>query len=242
MDRSQRVNYQIVDDDQISKMKIGIIIPDRGDREKLLSNCLCMLHDQTAWREHELLLSIIDEAIIKSSDQCDIVPRVRAGYERMTTLGAEIIFIIENDDWYAPDYIETMIKAWESFGKPDLFGTCYTIYYHLQLKAYKKMLHDQRSSLMNTMLKPGLDIKWPVDIEPYLDLHLWQMPSIKSRIVFRPEKIISIGMKHNVGKCGGAFHAVDKSSERWYENPDNGFLKDTLDPESFEFYNNYFKS
>jgi hypothetical protein len=223
-------------------MKIGIIIPDRGDREKFFNNCLVMMHDQTVWRNgHEQQVSIISDGIIKASEKCDIVPRVRAGYERLTLLGVDVIFIIENDDWYAPNYIEEMLSAWESFGKPDLFGTCYTIYYHLKLKAYNKMEHHQRSSLMNTMIKPGLDIKWPVDIEPYLDLHLWQMPSIKSRIVFRPEKHISIGMKHNVGKCGGALHSVDQNSQRWYENPDNGFLKATLDSESFEFYNNYFR-
>lgn len=222
-------------------MRIGIIVPDRGDRPLFLENCRRIISEQKLLFPDMLHYEIIDQKEVEPSDSVDIVQRVRIGYDKFTRVGADIIFIMENDDWYSTDYLQTMIDAWESFGSPDLFGTCYTVYYHMQLKAYNTMEHHQRSSLMNTMIRPGLDIKWPVDIEPYLDLHLWQMPSIKTRVVFKPEKHISIGMKHNIGKCGGALHAVDKKSERWYENPDNGFLKATLDADSFEFYNNYFK-
>jgi len=215
-------------------MRVGIIIPDRGDRPEFLDNCKRMIRAQKF--EGEIVSHY--SSYPPKDDSIDIVPRVMLSYSLISKDHYDVVVIMENDDWYATDYIATMVDAWIKHGKPDLFGTCYTIYYHLQLKAHNKMEHHQRASLMNTLIRPGLDFKWPVEIEPYLDLHLWG--TIQNRIVFRPDKHISIGMKHNVGKCGGAMHAVDHRTERWYINPDNGFLKATLDPESFDFYNNYF--
>jgi hypothetical protein len=157
--------------------------------------------------------------------------------------------MMESDDWYSPTYLETMIAAWNQFHEPDIFGTCYTIYYHLELKAYFTMEHHQRSSAMNTFIKPDMDFSWPVDIEPFLDMHLWGVNStIKSRVVFKPDQIISVGMKHGVGKTiAGGNHVIDERVARRYATKDmnddykNGFLREVLDPDSFGFYNNYFK-
>jgi glycosyltransferase involved in cell wall biosynthesis len=215
-------------------MRVAVIIPDRGDRPLFMENCLRMVRAQT------LGASIIVVDSPPKDDSCDIVPRIRTAYNFFDSYDTDVIAIMENDDWYAPDYLEKMVEAWQRFEKPDLFGTCYTIYYHMQLRGYFTMEHHQRASLMNTLIKPGLNFEWPVDIEPYLDLHLWK--TIPNRIVFRPEKHISIGMKHGVGKCGGESHVIDQRMIKRFSNPDNGFLKETLDPESFEFYNNYFKS
>ncbi len=216
-------------------MKVGIIVPDRGDRPLFLENCKRMICSQT-----------IRPSVIKyedspaKDDDCDIVPRVISAYNYLSSRhNVDIIAIMENDDWYSPTYLETMVEAWKNAHKPDLFGTGSTIYYHIKLKAYYTLHHPERASLMNTLIKPGLDIKWPVDIEPYLDLCLWR--TVKDRVVFMPDKVISIGIKHGVGKCGGESHIVDNRTIRRFVNPDNGFLKETLDPESFEFYDNYFK-
>jgi hypothetical protein len=77
-------------------------------------------------------------------------------------------------------------------------------------------------------------------------MHLWR--TIRNKLVFKPEQIISVGMKHGIGKTiGGGTHIVDDRVRRRYVNPNvnqdypEGFLKTVLDAESFEFYNNYFK-
>jgi hypothetical protein len=103
------------------------------------------------------------------------------------------------------------------------------------------MEHHNRSSAMNTFIKPDMDFEWPVDLEPYLDLHLWK--TIPNRMIWMPDKWYSVGIKHGEGKTiAGGGHRIhdDDYVKLRYIHLDNGFLKETLDPVSFEFYNNYF--
>lgn len=210
-------------------MRIGVVIPDRGDRPKFLDNCLRMLRAQTL--KPYIFMVISDPP---ANHMCDITKRYRAGYSKMSEIGMDIdvIAFIENDDWYSPKYLETMASAWDNHGRPDLFGTNYTIYYHLGVKGYFTMTHPDRSSAMNTFIKPGLNIKWPVDHEPFTDMHLWM--NLKG-ITFKPEEIIAIGMKHGVGMCGGRNHK-DRLNRFRFEDHDFRFLKGHLDNESFKFY------
>lgn len=210
-------------------MKIGVIIPDRGDRPEFMANCLRMIESQT--------MQPTDINHVKHSpvfNTCDITQRYRIGYHYFDGQEFDCILLMENDDYYAPDYIETMVKEWEKHGRPDIFGTAYTIYYHIGMKSWHRMDHARRSSAMNTLIKPDLNIKWPVDHEPYTDIHLWQQLKANSR-TFTPENHISIGIKHGVGLTGGQYHTtkLDRSTES-----DAYFytLQSWLDEESFNFY------
>jgi len=208
-------------------MRIGVIIPDRGDRPLFLANCLRMVKNQTLQPEFVELI-----ADPPKSDAVDIAWRYRTGYQKLQDKHLDLIAFWENDDYYAPDYLETMAKKWLELGKPPIIGTNYTIYYHLKLKKHFTFHHEQRASAMNTLIRPNLDkLDWGEDHDPYCDLHLWYC--LKEGKVFKPEKIISVGIKHNVGKVGGFAHfdMLDR-----YVNSDNGFLKETLDEESYNFY------
>lgn len=212
------------------KTKIGIIIPDRGDRSKFMANCLRMLAAQTLQPE-----IISAQSYSPKSKQCDITQRYRVGYDHLSSFGTlDLIAFIENDDWYAPNYLEYMVNAWEQHGRPDIFGTNYTIYYHLKLRRYFVFEHFDRASAMNTFIKPRIKIKWPLDYDPYTDLHLWR--DIRGKVI-KPERHISIGIKHGEGEVGGEFHT--NMLER-FDKEDNGLMKSTMDEESFKFYDNYF--
>lgn len=221
-------------------MNIGIIIPDRGDRPRFMDNCMRMLGSQTLKP-----LYIAYENYPPASNKCDITPRYRTGYANCMRFSRQerpldVIALWENDDYYAPEYLETMAEHWLMEGKPDIFGTNYTIYYHIKLRKYYRMDHHTRASAMNTLLKPGLNIAWPVDHEPFTDLWLWRQ--LKG-ITINPGKHISIGIKHGVGLTGGKSH-VDRFDRydppRGTADPDCKFLKENMDAESFEFYSNYF--
>jgi len=216
-------------------MKIGIVIPDRGDRPKFKKHCQHMILNMDL--DGFMEVYFVDYKSV--NDECDITPRYKKGYEYFTQRGFELIFFMENDDWYAPNYLTEMIKAWRQHGEPPLFGTGYTYYYHIGLARYKQLIHPRRASAMNTLIKPGLEIVYPKDNDPYLDAHLWQQFE-KTGVTFQPKKIISIGMKHNVGKTGGAYH--DSKLER-YRTPDTNleFLKNTVDLDSFLFYQSMHK-
>lgn len=84
---------------------------------------------------------------------------------------------------------------------------------------------------MNTMIKPGMTFTWPPDSEPYTDAWLWQIPEFSKRL-WEPE-IISIAMKHGVGKLGGRMH-IDRLHRYTFDGA--GFLEKHLDQESLNFY------
>lgn len=217
-------------------MKIALLIPTRGDRPDFLQNCLRMMKGQTIQPDH---IEIVDDAPI--NEKCDITYRYRTGYDRLRNKGFDAILLIEDDDYYAPNYIETMFNKWVESGKPNILGTTYTIYYHIKLFACFTMFHETRSSAMSTLLKPDLDFPWCVDHEPYTDLHLWN--TLKG-VLFKPKEHICVGIKHGVGLCGGRSH-VDRlhryEGEKSIQDPDKTLLKQLMDNDSFNFYSNYFK-
>lgn len=219
-------------------MKVGVLIPTRGDRPLFLENYLRMVRTQT---HQPARIHVVDYKPFSNS--CDISQRYKLGYTLMTGFNdVDVVAFMEDDDYYAPDYLETMVKAWENHGKPDIFGTNYTIYYHIRLRKYYKMTHHTRASAMNTLIKPGLKINWPKDDDPFTDLWLWTRSGLEGK-TFDPGRHISIGIKHGVGLTGGQSH-VDRldryNPPRGTDDPDFKFLKETIDAESFKFYSTYF--
>jgi len=220
--------------------RIGILIPTRGDRPAFMQNCLRMIENQTLQPTE---IEVIDDA--PNNDEVDISWRYRIGYERLSKKNIDLIAFMEDDDWYHPAYLEVMAMQWEQNGRPLLLGHTYTIYYHLKLKRYFFFNHSTRSSAMNTCMRPNIpNIPWPVDIDPYTDIHLWTKvgENASDRVVFKPHQHICIGMKHAQGKTGGFFH--DKEMDRWNlpdTFADNGFLESVIapvDPIGYDFYKN----
>lgn len=213
------------------KLKIAVLIPDRGDRPELMANCLRMLKAQTVQPDH---IEVVNDAPV--NDKCDITYRYRTGYDRLRNKRFDIILLWENDDWYATTYIEFMIGKWLEAGKPDIFGTTYTVYYHLRLHKWFKISHSYCSSAMSTLIKPDMNFPWCQDHDPYTDMHLWK--NIKGMRI-TPLKEICIGMKHNTGKCGGRNH---NNYLHQFTNA-NGlmFLQQYLDRESYFFYSTFYE-
>ena len=208
-------------------IRVGVIIPDRGDRPAFLANCIRMMRGQTLQPVGIALMNFPP----RSNDK-DITVRYREGYERWRGNSVDVIAFIENDDWYSPVYLETMAAAWDNAGRPDIFGTDRTVYYNLNERAWKTMLHSRRSSAMSTFIKPNLDLTWPVDSDPYTDIHLWRTVNGLTHTFDPP---ICIGIKHGVGLCGGRMH-VDQLDRLEYKDPDHVQLREWMDDESFNFY------
>jgi len=227
----------------IKNIRVGIIIPDRNDRPELLKNCLRMLEAQTLQPE---IIELIN--FHPNSHEKDITLRYRTGYEKLRNKGLDIIAFWENDDYYSKDYLEIMVNKWLEKGQPDMLGTDYTIYYHLRKIAYFVFHHIDRSSALSTLIKPDLKFPWCQDTDPYTDMYLWsQCHEIKNKVIFHPEKHITIGIKHGVGLPGGIGHTDELQI---FINPDlkidengnirqYGFLEEHMDEESFNFYKNY---
>ena len=213
-------------------MKIAVLIPTRGNRPELLENCLRMIRNQTVQPDH---IEVVNDTPL--SKERDITLRYRLGYERLRNKSFDVIFLMEDDDYYSPEYIETMLSAWNDAGRPNIFGTSYTIYYNIGLFAWHPMAHNTRSSAMSTMIAPNLNLTWCVDNDPFTDIHLWR--TVKGK-VFTPEKHICLGIKHGTTMTGGKSH-VDRLHRYINKDKDHKFLYENMDIESYNFYSNFMK-
>ncbi|MBV1952560.1 MAG: hypothetical protein KUG64_10265 [Cycloclasticus sp.] len=201
-------------------------MPTRGDRSIFLSRCLQMIENQTMKAD---IVHLVSEE--PKSKEKDITYRYKKGFKHLFNQGCEVVLLWEDDDFYANNYIEVMIKNWIAEGKPDVFGLGETVYYHLQRKVHMTMKHQFRSSAFSTMVtKSVLDIDFPADNYSFLDLEIWKQLNGKT---FLPVNPICMGIKHGVGTCGGRGHLEDFPYTE--EDPDSEFLKGIVGP----MYNSY---
>ena len=180
-------------------MKICAIIPDRGDRPQLLEKCMHYLDRQTLRAD---CIWIVDHE--PKDNTYDLTKRIGSGYNLWKDQ-YDVFAIIENDDWYAPEYIEAYSKEWDKAGRPDLFGSDHTYYYHVKKNKHRVMAHPNRSSLFTTWIKGGLDIDWPKDDDLQLDMKLWGNPKLSKATT---KLTLAVGIKHGIGLCGGIGHTT----------------------------------
>lgn len=212
-------------------MLVGVVIPDKKDRPMFLKHCLDMLERQTIAPDFICVMDA-DSQIV----ECDITWRYRNGFEIIfDKYDCDVCFLIENDDWYKDNYIEQMLKYWSSAGKPDLFGVGITTYYHIGLRKYKKLLHQNRASAFSSMVtKKIMDVPFCKDTEAFLDMHLWKQDIFKG--TFIPDQQICLGIKHGQGLCGGKGHNKDFP----FDNDDKAlsYISKIIDIKSLNFYFN----
>lgn len=211
-------------------MKIGVLIPTRGDRAELLKFALNQMERQT--RKPDVIEVVNDPPVNQDKD---ITWRYRIGCERIFAKGVDVVLLIEDDDWYDPTYIERLVAEWEKSGKPQIFGIEETTYYHLGIKAYNEDKHPGRASAMSTLLtRDVLDMKWPRDNYVFTDIELWKNLKGKTCLF---ERLLSLGIKHGIGVTGGIGH-----NKQWTgynkKDPELTWLKTVVDEEAFEFYKN----
>ena len=113
-------------------MKLGVLIPTRGDREKFLNHAKFLLSKQTIKPDE---INIVD---FKPSDnEKDITKRYRIGCEQLfNEKKCDLVVFWEDDDWYSPKYLETIKNNWIESENPQIIGIGKTIYYHILTKKY----------------------------------------------------------------------------------------------------------
>lgn len=178
---------------------------------------------------------IVDD--IHDCNYPDVTWRYKLGFQRAREQGADVFVIMEDDDWYAPNYIEVMLTEWVRRRKPNLFGIANTIYYHLALRKYRIITHPRRASMMATVIRADTEIEWCADDYPYLDVHMWtELPSVTiATKVF--DKTITIGIKHGNGLYAGGGHNKDSQVYKTgYADPDMKFLESHVGSRLVRFY------
>lgn len=210
------------------KVKIGVLIPTKGNRPEFLNQAILMVTNQTLKPD---FLEIIDDDF--GSDEIDITRRYYSGCHRLFKKGANLIFCWEDDDWYSKNYIETVFIEWIKSGSPDIFGIGYSIYYHILSLKWFKIIHLKRASMMATCFtEKVLNAKWPDNNYPYTDVALWN--SMKGK-TFVPSVPICLGIKHGIGLVGGGAHDGETCGHYSNSDPKGEYLKQ-ITGSDYEFY------
>lgn len=199
-------------------IKVGVILPTRGDRPHFLAKARRLLAAQTY---QPAVVTVQDYA--PESAAKDITQRYRRGYDALRGFGLDFILFWEDDDYYAPNYIEYMVGMWSKYrgaaGEvwPVVMGLNRTVYYHLHKQAWFELSHDRRITMANALIVPDLPIEWGEDSYPYTDLALRNTYGV---VTFEAPHGLHLGIKHGVGLCGG-YHHNDKM-ERYVNSDADG--------------------
>lgn len=216
-------DFIVVDNEHKISEPFAIIIPDRGDRPTMTKRCLEMVN-RFSMRPAKVYK--IDYKPV--SDSMDLTERVHLGVCKAKEDGIDLVFIVENDDYYPADYFERFGDT----SQHDFFGCEHSYYYNIHKRYWSKIDHSHRSSLYNTGFRVSAVEKfmWPSDLR-FLDINLWNYARIKrSKFI---QSTGSVGIKaHGEGKSGGKGHVMK------LKNKDEDFiwLKSKVDSESFKFY------
>lgn len=108
------------------------------------------------------------------------------------------LLIVEDDDWYAPDWIETVNAELDS---AELVGEGRARYYNVRTRRANRMFNEAHASLRASAMRgAALDTFVEVLAVPnrYYDMKLWN--AHKSKSVFFTEK--TVGMKGMPGRIG----------------------------------------
>jgi hypothetical protein len=197
---------------------IGLITPT-GGRAELIKLCSLWMKQQNY--QGEVLWIIIDDCQPRTTDfipddfrenwkivktypepfwqpgQNTQARNLKAGLDIIKNYIVDAIFIIEDDDYYKPCYLDVMVKKLDGF---EAAGEINTIFYHIPLKSWFNIKNKRHSSLFQTAFKPVL---LPVFEDcfkyEYIDYYFFRI--IKNKNLFRANNI-SVGIKGQPGRKG----------------------------------------
>lgn len=141
--------------------------------------------------------------------------------EALKYVKGDVIFTIEDDDCYAPNYIEMMIFFLQKF---DVVGQANSRYYNIKERQYKEWNNYRHCSLNETALKKSkLDLldRAVNSGNMYFDIALWEIVRNEkhSHLIFSHLGLVT-GMKGLPGKAGiGGGH---------HDLKEQGFKADSL--------------
>lgn len=222
--------------------KVAVITPTRGDRPQFVAQCKRMIARQTV---QPTAVYLIDYPPVgEGKDQRE---RVLCGVEKALEAGIPRILIMEDDDYYRDDYIETMLAVWP-LDIPLIGSRLYSLY-HLGERCRLPLTTEQCSSghgvlgspLAHTGFHTGLLKRvmcWSrYGQRPNLDDDIWawaQTENIPRKLVEIPNLMISI--EHNMGLCAEGCHPTMIKRPGAIPDPELKWLKMHVQPEFHAFY------
>jgi hypothetical protein len=146
---------------------------------------------------------------------------LKVGLEIIKEYDIEAIFIIEDDDYYKPCYLEVMMKMLEGYNAA---GEVNTIFYHVPLKSWFNIKNKRHSSLFQTAFKPVLvPIFEDCFKYEYIDYYFFRV--IKNKHLFKANNI-SVGIKGQPGRKGISIEHV--FNKKYKTDPSGAKLQELI--------------
>jgi hypothetical protein len=138
------------------------------------------------------------------------------------------VLFIEDDDWYAADYVETMADAMETRGA-QMIGTSRSLYYHVPSRRWRVMQNQGTASLCQTGMEahalPFLKDAC-VQRPEAIDWWLWQYGLRRSHLLAIDR---CVGIKGLPGRPGiGVGHKPERHPEQWTADPKLTVLREWI--------------
>lgn len=197
------------------KREFTVITPT-GDRPKPFELCKFYISRQTIQPSQWI---IIDDGKVPFAPPdfafVDYIRREPQPTDRPHTLPIQMlkaleyvkydkVFIIEDDDWYAPNYFEKMLPLFEHPSRPELVGQGQAVYYHIALKKYYFHNNTNRASWCQTgfrkSLIPQIQKLCREGRDSFLDSRVWRL-NIKKNLLLEA-KPLCVGIKGLPGRQG----------------------------------------
>jgi hypothetical protein len=128
---------------------------------------------------------------------------IRAGLrEHANCRDSEYVFFIEDDDWYGPDYIASLLVGLTSH---DLAGESHHCYYNVSERSYYHCGNAEHAALSATACRAALipDVLSLVDEKNvYLDLRMWNELDCSKHL---QQTRHCVGLKAQAGRPGLAW-------------------------------------
>ena len=202
----------------VSKEKVSIITLT-GDRPVCLSFLQKWLLQQTVQPEQWI---VVDDGNISYRPEiaCDYFRRERKYTDPKFTLVLNLkealklvkhdkILFMEDDEYYAPKYIETMVERLNTY---NIVGLGNSKYYHIPSSTYYVHSNHNHASLAQTGIKGQFVnvLKSVLDGDSFLDIRLWGYLTQSKKLNWGNAKIdLSKGLE--IGKDGYLFSDNDDS-------------------------------
>ena len=221
-------------------------ITPTGDRQAAFAICEKWMQNQVTKPDQWIVVDDGKKPIIPNTSNMQYIRRIPQLNEPQHTLSLNLlnvlpfivgdkIIIIEDDDYYSPDYITFMS---EQLDKYDLVGFEKARYYHLGADKYFRF--DKQidySSLCQTAFNKILIdefIKQLKNDTTFLDVRFWRKTNCNKKLFNDDNKILQVGIKGLPGREGiGAGHNPD--FVKYEKDINNEVLKQWI-PNDFETY------
>lgn len=154
-----------------------------GDRPVCLGLLSKWIANQTMQVDQWLVIDDGKEPFMPSLD-CDYIYRKPEENEQGQTLNiniktalphitGDIILFMEDDEYYAPDYVKTMIEKIQHY---NIVGICRSKYYHMPTRTYFAHHNCGHASLAQTAIRKEIlpILEEVLNGDAFIDIRLWE--------------------------------------------------------------------